>query len=249
MKFCLSSRQEHEYLAKAEEIKVAWRDRNIIYDFSQKYPNATFVLTLPRDEELDWKEIERYRVVTQDRLILAATSREQLDHLKNSGVYKFFLNFAIGSFYELNTLKEYGVCYVRLAPPIFFQISKIQEIGIPVRLIPNVAHDGFLPNDPVYGMWIRPEDLHLYEPCATAIEFDDANLAKERTLYRIYAEQKTWPGNLNMLISNFPIEALNRKIPSNLTEKRLNCGQRCQNGGSCRLCYLAIKLARSALTS
>jgi hypothetical protein len=37
----MSSRQSPEYLQKADEIKVQWRDRRIIPDLSEKYPNAT----------------------------------------------------------------------------------------------------------------------------------------------------------------------------------------------------------------
>ena len=33
MKFCISSRQEKEYLLKADQIKVEYRDRDIIYDY------------------------------------------------------------------------------------------------------------------------------------------------------------------------------------------------------------------------
>ena len=41
MKFSMSSRQTAEYLQKADEIKVQWRDRNIIPDLFEKYPDAT----------------------------------------------------------------------------------------------------------------------------------------------------------------------------------------------------------------
>jgi peptide deformylase len=34
MKYCLSSRQTNEYLKRADEIKVKYKDRDIIYDYS-----------------------------------------------------------------------------------------------------------------------------------------------------------------------------------------------------------------------
>ena len=44
MKFCLSSRQSPEYLAKADEIKVAQRDYRIVPELFTKYPKADVVL-------------------------------------------------------------------------------------------------------------------------------------------------------------------------------------------------------------
>ena len=41
MKYSLSSRQSPEYLKKANEIKVQWRDRRIIPDLLENYPTAT----------------------------------------------------------------------------------------------------------------------------------------------------------------------------------------------------------------
>jgi hypothetical protein len=74
MKFCLSSRQEPSYLQKADEIKVEWRDRNIIYDFSQTYPDKTFVLRWPREESMNWAEISRFITVSQGHLLVQATT-------------------------------------------------------------------------------------------------------------------------------------------------------------------------------
>ena len=63
MKFSMSSRQSPEYLQKADEIKVQWRDRRIIPDLSEKYPNATINLTRyfqDSNDEIDWKELSNY---------------------------------------------------------------------------------------------------------------------------------------------------------------------------------------------
>ncbi len=51
MKFCLSSRQSKQYLEKADEIKVDFRDRNSIPDLAMDYPNKTIILVqYPGDE-------------------------------------------------------------------------------------------------------------------------------------------------------------------------------------------------------
>ena len=41
MKYCLSSRCSSKYLSQADEIKVAWRDRESIIDLANEYQSAT----------------------------------------------------------------------------------------------------------------------------------------------------------------------------------------------------------------
>lgn len=52
MKFCLSSRQSKEYLEKADEIRVDFRDRNIIPELATEYPDKTIILVQHPGEEL-----------------------------------------------------------------------------------------------------------------------------------------------------------------------------------------------------
>lgn len=251
MKYCLSSRQKHEYLVKADEIRVEYRDRDIIYDFSQKYPEATFILVMPFNPEIaiDWNEIEKYKTVSQNKLILCLNAISRDAQECRARDLKFYWGFPVGTFYELQALKKLGVCYAKLAAPAFFKMEAVKKIGVPVRATPNVAHQGYLPlGDGVCGTWIRPEDLDLYEEYVETIEFEDADLKKEQALYRIYHDEKAWPGEMSMLISNFTQPGLNRLIsPGDLTSRRLNCGQRCQEGGACRLCHRTIALAQPEL--
>ena len=43
MKVCLSSRQQHEYLLKADEIRVSARDHKAIPELAEKYPEAEWI--------------------------------------------------------------------------------------------------------------------------------------------------------------------------------------------------------------
>lgn len=60
-------------------------------------------------------------------------------------------------------------------------------------------------------------------------------------------EQKEWSGDLNMIITNLNYAGVNRMIPKDFTTARLSCGQRCQSGGHCRLCYRYLELANPTL--
>jgi hypothetical protein len=60
-------------------------------------------------------------------------------------------------------------------------------------------------------------------------------------------EQKNWPGDLKTIITNFNYPGVNRMIPNSLTERRMICGQKCQSGSSCKLCYRYLDLANPEL--
>jgi hypothetical protein len=79
------------------------------------------------------------------------------------------------------------------------------------------------------------------------IEFADCKEHKEEALYRIYAEQKHWPGRVDMIITNIDTEAYNRMIPEDFAAVRRTCGQRCVAGGACRLCHRMLHLANPDL--
>lgn len=243
MKYCLNSRQEHQYLQKANEIKVEYRDKDSIPSLIEKYPNTRIILMCYFNEILDWKEINRWNILSRNNLMLCLSSVSYADDCKEHGI-PFYMGYPIKTYYELRALKELGVSYIRLGEPLFFEMDTVKEFGIPIRMVPNVAYiDGLPRKDGVCGTWVRPEDLDLYEGYVEVVEFEDADLKKEQALYRIYAEQKNWPGDLGMIITNLNHEGLNRIIVPDFAEKRLNCGQRCQKSSNCKLCYRVLTLA------
>ena len=68
---------------------------------------------------------------------------------------------------------------------------------------------------------------------------------KEETLLKIYKDDKQWPGNLNLILTNFGVNVDNRAIPEQFGEARTQCRQVCQRGGRCRLCYTAINFSKA----
>ena len=47
MKFCLRNRQIGEYLKKADEIKMEYRDYKSIPDLFEKYPDKPIIVQIP----------------------------------------------------------------------------------------------------------------------------------------------------------------------------------------------------------
>lgn len=102
----------------------------------------------------------------------------------------------------------------------------------------------------ICGVYIRPEDVDIYEKYISHIEFITQNLEQERTLIKIYQNDKKWPGNLNLLLTNLNYNIDNRGFEllpgykeKEFAERRLRCAQKCQeNPVRCRFCPTVFTL-------
>ncbi len=248
MKVCLNCRCSKQYLKKADEIKVEYRDRRALLDIVDDYPDKTIIFQIPyfvedKENDINWDNLQLANQLLRGNFIICCFSTE-IAKICNVYNIKFYFGFPLQSYYQLRAAKNLGACYARLGEGLFFDMETVKLIGVPIRAVPNVAFiDGFPRPDGVCGTWIRPEDLDTYKKYVDTIEFEDCKPTKEQALYRIYMEQKNWPGELEMIITNFNHLGLNRLILPEVAEKRLTCKQRCQSRGTCRICYRAMDLA------
>ena len=146
-------------------------------------------------------------------------------------------------------MHELGACYALITAPIFFEQDKLAKFSIPLRYRANVAYSGHLTTKRVNAnaAFIRPDDVEFYDNDTAVIEFGASNSEQEEVLYRLYKYDKTWPGDLNMVITTLNVEPapMNRMIGPDFTKHRLNCGQRCVEGDTlqCHLCFNQMTLA------
>lgn len=189
-------------------------DKEYIVELDQIYDNAT------------WNYISICNEKLNGNLYVKLYSLKGAPTCKEKGL-KFFYAYPVSSFYELRGLKDLGVSYVYTTAPIFFDMDTVKSVGIPVRLVPNICYDSYIPHENgVCGQWVRPEDQEVYEKAGCeVIEFinDLDSKEKEEALYRIYAERKEWPGEMDSIFINFNYPALNRMVPPDLALVRLNC--------------------------
>ena len=251
MKYSVSSRQQPEYLQKCDEIKVMWNDRNIIFDLTEKYPGKTInlcrYLIHSNEDDIDWSEIKKFKTLARDNFVFGLSYIDEIIECKAHDIEFYYLE-PIRSFRELQGLKLFGAKWAFIDAPLFFQMDKVRAVGLPVRVTANISvREAFPYVDGVPGPWIRPEDVEAYEPYVDTIEFSRVNLDQERALFRIYAEQKKWPGELGLIVQDINYLGTNRMIPPDLVEKRLNCGQKCMENGNCHLCWRILDLANPDL--
>ena len=248
MKYCLSSRCSKTYLEQSDEIKVEWRDRAEIPDLPIKYPSLDILLQFTPSQIQDnipWEELETYNTICQGKFILVCDTPERCREAKERG-FRFYYGFPINSFALLHTLKDMGAEYARLGPALFFDMPAAAKVGLPIRVIPNIAYDdGWNYKDGVCGTWIRPEDMDVYEPYVAAVEFEDCAPTKETALYRVYALGHGWKTDIADLVTNIGMSAYNPMLSKDMSRRRLTCKQRRSSSVSsmCEACRVRFKLA------
>ena len=247
MKYSISNRQTKQMLNKADEIIVRSNDYRIISDLFVDYPDKMIILDIKPEME---KEIQDYIILlaqeNSERFCCKIYDMNNIGWYKNNNI-KFYYGFPINSFYDVKGLIDLGVEYISIMAPLTFSMNRLVEFNMKFRMVPNVAYSAYIPRDNgILGQWVRPEDVPFYENGIYIFDFEDCDsLEKERTLYHIYAEQKNWPGNLNLLISNLNIDVDNRAIIDELGESRANCGMRCCETQTCHLCETAFKFEKA----
>lgn len=246
MKYALSARQPLQLLKKADEIIIDYKDFDKMYDFLIDIPNKKFVVRLPYGESIDWEEIKG--IAAQCNMVIALPEMQFHEECKKRDI-PFFWSFEINTYYELQRLIDLGVSEVLLGGELYFDLPNIKNhFDIPIRLIPNRCFDSFIPaKEGIRGMYVRPEDVEEYEKYVDTFEFfNELDLKKEATLYHIYAENKQWPGNLNILLNNLNVNVDNRGFPDEFGEVRTHCRQKCMRGQVCRFCENAFKFVNTA---
>ena len=249
MKYMVSCRQPLVFLKNAKEIRVNYVDIERLVDFATEdwVCQADIVIYIPRHTEIDWKKITVYKDILN--ILFSVEDTELIPAIKELG-YKVFWTFPASTYWELQGLLDLGVDQVLLDAPLYFDLPNVKRLcgDTEIRLVANKCINNYMKRkDGICGTYIRPEDIEVYEPFVSHIEFDsDNSLQKENTLYHVYAENKQWPGNLDILLTHLNREVDNRGfevVPSNendekaFAHRRLTCKQQCQSGGRCNYCY------------
>lgn len=245
LKYCVSGRQPRSILKKADEIKLQYKDRDILLDYTQEMPDKTFILYVPKSEiELDW---ELYRAYSSKVNFILCIENLNMAQLCFENDIKYYWAYPVMNWYELNGLIDMRPQYIILGAPLSFDLIKVKnKTQIPLRLCPNLAFDAYIPRkNGIYGTWIRPEDVKVYEEWIDVLEFITTDLKQEATLLHVYKDNGYWPGNLNLLFTNFNINVDNRGLPEEIGETRANCGQRCMMFSNCHFCETAMKFSNA----
>lgn len=231
--FCLTTQCNDKYLRQATEIKL--RPQDNVLDYLEKYPNAILIIPYTTDE-ITIK-------LCKGRAVFAL----EIDELRyaSQSPLSWYWDYPVSDYATFNALVEAGAESIMVQSPLFNDISYVGKSKL--RIVPNVSYyETIVRKDGVIGSWIRPEDLKVLDECNIDIvyEFKDCEdrPKKEEGLFRVYSSGE-WNGDLNTIITNLNYSADNMLISPDLISRRLTCGQQCQEGRHCKLCYRQLDVA------
>ncbi len=249
MRYCLKY-TKNKYIQEADEILFADNHGDDMIDAIELYPHSDFIYeVVDQVDDWDYLKMINSRLNKTDRRLIISTMYSIIAQKAKENGLAFYFSFAINNFADLQTVNELGACYALITAPIFFEQDKLEKFSIPLRYRANVAYSGYLTTKRVNAnaAFIRPDDVEFYDNDTTTIEFGASSSEQEEVLYRLYKYDKTWPGDLNMVITTLNVEPapMNRMIGPDFTKHRLNCGQRCVEGDTlqCHLCHNQMLLA------
>ena len=243
MKYCVSGRQSKGVIKKADQIKMKYNDKDRLIDYVEEFKDKTFILDIPAEvKDIDWNLMRAYAEKVDFMLCIKDLNLAKTCHEQD---IKFYWNYPVFTWYELEGLIALEPVYIMLGAPLSFCLDKVKKkTEIPLRLCPNLAYDAYIPRENgIYGAWVRPEDVDTYGKWIDVFEFSIDDLGKEATLLHVYQDNGSWPGNLNLLLTNLNANIDNRALPEDLGKKRATCGQRCVFNGSCHYCESAFARA------
>ena len=248
MKYCVSARVGSSTRNKADEIYIANRDKNILIDYIEKYPNKTLTLELLEPTEIDIELFKAYNEKLTGGLQLSIPSfwdDATIQNLKENGI-KFFFRDLITDFAGLRHAVRRGASAIVIGVPLTHRLMDIKRAyNIPVRTSPNLLYTNSVvsADDRVCFNWIRPEDVKLYEEYIDTLEMFGENSFAETSL-KIYKEDGKWEDRLYFLVPGLD-PAIDNRVLNKAGEARLNCGLRCMEGGTCRLCRRFAGLSKT----
>ena len=250
MRYCITYPQPAEYLKKADELLIHYIYVESIPDIIETYPDKVYTVYVPMEDEptVDWQELERFNILGRKNLQVCLEDENDIYMARNANL-NYFMAPIVRDFFTFNRYRAMGVSAIRVTAPITNYIDYLSKLSVEIRVFPTESgivlfDDDF---DGVCGGWIRPEDLDNI-PGLDVAEFMAENKKREQALFRIYAEEKSWSGELSYIINNLGMkDVMNRMIPPEFQEMRNNCKQRCQNGSDCHLCYFWLRVANPEL--
>lgn len=249
MKYSVSARQPKATLKLADEIKVQYKDNDYIFNLVEWFPDKRIVIEIPVDEDpetIPWEIFQAHNEKLNGNLYICLYDYEFIKKCKEYEL-KYYWGIPLHTMYELRAVKNLGVSFAIIGAPLAFNLEAAYKQGIKLRMIPNMGFIDHIPRvDGIHGAWVRPEDVDLYDAYVDTFEFMTRGLQHERGLLNVY-QSGYWNDDLSLLITGLNVKVPNYMInEANFTLRRLNCKQRCENGGACHACESYFHFVNSA---
>lgn len=253
MKYSLRCDQTREYIDKADELYVPWKRKDIVEEIHTQYPGKFILLDVSEilyPTEEDKNEIKMLAGLCRGQLKLLVG----FDYYKDLKLVSRILNYPMHSLYEMEIARSNGITEFYLGTELIHQMDKVEnykrrnKVTIRVKANDIAFNDGVKVEDEnilALGGYILPEEVDLIDDTVDILDFQADEARQEAAFYRIYAEEKYWGGEINLLFQEFSSKALVRMMQP--YAPRFKCNQSCLGAGLCRFCLRNLTLANPEL--
>lgn len=250
MRYCIEYTDDFHYFQEVDELKIRIRKRTKTSprDFIERYANKRIIIEIEKVNENLIKDLCSIKKDFLDTDIVLAISEEDMEYFslfKEEGFSVCPRNY-ISNWDTLQYFLSFDVSDLYIAGTLCFELDKVKSTvcqknkDIKIRVFPNLAQ-AHAEIDDLKKFFIRPEDISYYEPYVDVYEFiDQPGL---NVIYRVYAINHRWIGDLNEIILGISKEINNQCVLSQFGEIRRRCGKRCFKGHPCSVCEKIIRTA------
>ena len=252
MKYCLKYTNICTKLNRADEISIKYIEDKGLIDFMKKFSSQRIILRV-NPADFSHNEVRKLVAIKKQypeynfSVALAYFDNTLVPWFRNESI-PFFIDKPCMSWEEFNYLIKEGVSDINISGPLGFEMSKVKRVlnsldrKVIIRAVPNKVENMIIFTPTLIGFYIRPEDVEIYEDFIDVLEFE--GLEHQDTFFSIYAENKSFIGNLKQCIYNFQESIDNKGLITWFGERRRDCGRQCLSGGLCKRCYTLVSLAK-----
>lgn len=245
MRLCASYHCKNEFL---DEIRysVGLLDNAILY--AQDYPERIIIIEILNlaQSNISTKRLQEFASELSN-LVYDCYLMEDYIFLHQHNFEHIMYHYPITTYNELWAILQLSPYGVVIGEPLTFELSTVRKIldqqntYVQLRVVPHIGRPSAWAHlrdqdNGIKHFWIAPQMLHIYEPYVDVLELYDAKVERENALVNIY-HKGDYTFGLNSLLRNCESEILCPMITEGISQKRINCGQRCMRlPSNCHYC-------------
>lgn len=252
MKYCVPYSQHFKYSKEVDEIMFMydeWHNQSIVHtlaEMAEEFKGQRVIIqVLDYDYFVKWKTALTLIDLKQKEINFAVAFQnytedmdETLSQLKENNIPFFFMT-RVSNWDTFNGLIKLGVSDIYIVEELGFELNKLGPLAhassVSIRTFANVCQTQWKKGDSLKSFFIRPEDVSIYEPYVDVLEFFGDTNAQE-VMYKVYAIDKQWFGNLKEIIIGLDIDLDSRFVLPAFGAARAKCGKKCLKGINCQIC-------------
>lgn len=260
MNYCIDYQKKFKYIDKINEFTITYNKRDTsLLDFLLLYKDKRINIYIEDSEDfLNNNDLDRFKAINEQypnlNYYLKINDPKQdkfaiklYQLIKKEENIHYFFDALVNDWDILWEYINMMPTDIYVVENLCFELDKIADIlhtrGIKIRTFANVCQTQCGETPSLKTFFIRPEDISIYEDYIDTIEFF-GDRDRTEILYKIYAIDKKWFGQLKEIIVGFNSDLDSRFIIPKFAESRIKCGKKCLKGGSCKICERIEELSK-----